>query len=118
VHARYVCCIGARGAKRQKQQMAIDTLAYVKELEAAGVPRDQAEAQVRALAQHALPDLATKDDIRLAIAELKADLKADLAEIKGRLSNLPSTAQLLFMQIGIILAIFAGAFGLLKMAGH
>jgi len=94
--------------------MAIDTLAYVKELEAAGVPRDQAEAQVRALAQHALPDLVTKDDLRLAVAELKADL----AEIKGRLANLPSAAQLLFMQIAIILAIFAGAFGLLKITGH
>ena len=61
--------------------MAIDTLAYVKELEAAGVPRDQAEAQVRALAQHALPDLATKDDLRIALTELKAAAEsADLAE--------------------------------------
>jgi hypothetical protein len=98
--------------------MAIDTLAYVKELEAAGVPRDQAEAQVRALAQHALPDLVTKDDLKLALTDLKADLKADLAEIKGRLTNLPSATQLLFMQIAIILAIFAGAFGLLKITGH
>ena len=105
--------------------MAIDTLAYVKELEAAGVPRDQAEAQVRALAQHALPDLVTKDDLRLAMAELRADLKADIAALRtdiagvaGRVGNLPSAAQLLFMQIGIILAIFAGAFGLLRLAGH
>jgi hypothetical protein len=73
---------------------------------------------MRRQAQHALPDLATKDDLRLALAELRADLKADLAEIKGRLANLPSAPQLLFMQIGIILAIFAGAFGLLKLSGH
>jgi hypothetical protein len=50
------------------------TLQVDKELEAAGVSRDQAEAQVRALAQHALPDLATKDELRSAIAELKHDL--------------------------------------------
>ncbi len=70
-------------------------------------------AQIDRIAQYALPDLATKDDLRLAVAELKADL----AEIKGRLTNLPSAAQLLFMQIAIILAIFAGAFGLLKITG-
>jgi hypothetical protein len=76
-------------------------------------------------AHRALPDLAAKDDLRLGLADLKADLKAEMAAIRGdiagltgRMSNLPSAAQLLFMQLGIILAIFAGAFGLLKLTGH
>jgi hypothetical protein len=59
--------------------MAIDTLAYVKALEAAGVPRAQAEAQVAALAQHALSDLATEHDI--------AEVKGDIAEVKGDIAS-------------------------------
>jgi hypothetical protein len=54
--------------------MAIDTLAYAKHLEAAGVPRPEAEAQAEALTQHVLPDLATKDDLEHAIERLKHDL--------------------------------------------
>ena len=53
--------------------MAIDTLAYVKEPEAAGVDRATAEAQVVALAKPALPDVATKAD--LALLEAKFDAK-------------------------------------------
>jgi hypothetical protein len=54
-----------------------------------------------------------------AIDEVRTDLKAvrlDVAEIKGKLSNVPTTFQLVFMQAALILAIFAGAFGLLKFA--
>lgn len=43
--------------------MAIDTLAYVKALEAAGLDRQAAEAQAEALTKHILPDLATKADL-------------------------------------------------------
>ena len=53
--------------------MAIDTLAYTKHLEAAGVPRAEAEAQAEALTQHVLPDLATAD-LEQAIERLKHDL--------------------------------------------
>ena len=42
---------------------AIDTLAYVKTLEAAGVDRCNAEAQVEAMTRHVLPDLVTKTDL-------------------------------------------------------
>jgi hypothetical protein len=65
------------------------------------------EARVKAL----------EDDMR----EIKADLwrlALDVAEIKGRVSNLPTAVQLMFMQAGLIIAIFAGAFGLLKLVGH
>jgi hypothetical protein len=98
--------------------MAIDTLPYVRALEAAGVDRHVAEAQAEALA-HLLSELPTKADIAgLATKADFAELKADLAEIKGRLSNLPSAIHLLFMQAALVLAIFAGAFGLLKLTGH
>jgi hypothetical protein len=65
------------------------------------------EARVKAL----------EDDMH----EIKGDLRRlalDVAEIKGRVLNLPTAVQLMFMQAGLIIAIFAGAFGLLKLVGH
>lgn len=52
------------------------------------------------------------DDIR---KELQA-IRIDIARMDGKLSNVPTSFQLLFMQAGLILAIFAAAFGLLKLA--
>jgi hypothetical protein len=52
--------------------MTIDTLAYAKELEAAGVERRAAEAHAEALTKHVLPDLATKPDLEQAIGRLEA----------------------------------------------
>ena len=57
--------------------------------------------------------------LETAIDDIRADPRAirlDLAEIKGKLSNMPTTFQLVFMQAALVLAIFAGAFGLLKLA--
>ncbi|MBV8888800.1 MAG: hypothetical protein JO305_03945 [Alphaproteobacteria bacterium] len=51
--------------------MAIDTLAYTKALEAAGVERRAAEAQAEALIKHVLPDLVTKTDLDQAIERLE-----------------------------------------------
>jgi hypothetical protein len=73
--------------------MAIETLAYVKALEAAGVPRAQAEAQVAALAQHALSDLATEHDI----TEVKGDIasvKADIAAVRAEMATKSDTIAL------------------------
>jgi hypothetical protein len=50
--------------------MAIDTLAYAKHLEAAGVQREAGEAYAEALMGHILPDLATK----AGLEQLKHDL--------------------------------------------
>jgi len=50
--------------------MALDTLGYVKELEAAGVDRKVAEAHATALLTKILPDLPTKTDI--------ADLRTEI----------------------------------------
>ncbi|MEO5349860.1 MAG: CCDC90 family protein [Magnetococcus sp. YQC-3] len=61
-----------------------DTLAFAKELETAGVPPAQAEAQAKALSgvlqkveEYRLQELATKGDIKnleLKIAETKAEI--------------------------------------------
>ena len=54
--------------------MAIDTLAYVKALEAAGLERGAAEAQVEALTKHVLPDLVAKPDLEDAVSRIGARL--------------------------------------------
>ena len=54
-----------------------DTLVYAKRLRDAGVPEPQAEAQASALAEalrQGSSDLVTKQDLAVALAELKADL--------------------------------------------
>ncbi len=59
-----------------------DTLAFVKELESAGVPPAQAEAQAKALSnvlqkveETRLKELAIKGDVEAAKIELKRDMK-------------------------------------------
>lgn len=57
--------------------ITFDTLAYVKTLREAGVEEKQAEAQATALAavlKSGSGELATKQDLAAALAELKADL--------------------------------------------
>ena len=107
--------------------MSIDTLPYVRALEAAGVDRRVAEAQAEALA-HILAELptkadlatlATKSEIRDLRDELRAEmgqLRVDVAEIKGAMRNLPTTFHMIFMQSAFVLAVFAAAFVLLRMA--
>jgi hypothetical protein len=51
--------------------MAVDTLAYAKALEAAGLDRRDAEAQVAALAQHVLPEIVTKADLDQRLEQLE-----------------------------------------------
>jgi hypothetical protein len=108
--------------------MAIDTLAYVKTLEAAGVPREQAEAQVAALAQHALSELATTADIahlatKADVAELKLTTKTDIAELK--LATKADLAEMKYdlswrffgMTVGVVGVMDAILFALLRF-GH
>jgi hypothetical protein len=55
------------------------------------------------------------------VKDIKADLRRimlDTAEIKGRVSQMPTSVQLLFMQAGLIVTLFGAAFALLKLAGH
>jgi len=82
--------------------LTIDTLELAKRLQAAGVPQDQAEAHVRVLAEAmraGAEDLAT----RAALAEAKAELKADLAEARADLS-------LVKWMLGVLIAIAVANF--------
>jgi hypothetical protein len=57
--------------------LTFDTLAYAKRLRDAGMPESQAEAQAAALAdalRQSTSDLVTKQDLAVAVADLKADL--------------------------------------------
>ncbi len=59
--------------------ITFDTLAFSRRLQAAGVPRQQAEAMADAHAEAmkelvAAQDLATKDDLHLALANLRNEL--------------------------------------------
>ena len=62
--------------------MTIDTLAYSKHLEAAGIDRRVAEAHAEALTKYALPDLVAKTDLAAA----KVDLVQELQVIEQRLT--------------------------------
>jgi hypothetical protein len=80
--------------------MVIDTLAYTKKLEAAGVERRaaeaHAEAMVEALGEHVLPDLATKADIaavRADIEALRVASNADIAAVRTDLEALRVAAK-------------------------
>jgi hypothetical protein len=65
----------------------------------------------------------TFDDMEARVArlekdmgEVRSDLKAvrvDIAEIKGKLSNMPTTFQL----IGLVLAIMAATFAIVRLGG-
>lgn len=81
--------------------MTIDTLAYVKTLEASGIERKAAEAQAEALTKHVLPDLVTKADLAAA----KADLEQAIERIEHRLT---------LRVIGIVGAFDAALFALLR----
>jgi hypothetical protein len=67
--------------------MTIDTLAYAKTLEAAGVERRAAEAQAEAFTQHVLPDLLERT-IEQAVHRLETALARAVYEQSWRLVGL------------------------------
>ncbi len=74
---------------RMKSPLSFDTHAYVKRLVAAGMPEAQAEVQAEALAEIVLAQLATKDDLRLAVSDMKQavnELKRDTELLETRLT--------------------------------
>lgn len=65
--------------------MSLDTLSYVRQLEAAGVPRPQAEAHASALREHLEREVVTHADLGAAVDRLEAridklDLKLEAGE--------------------------------------
>ena len=70
--------------------MTIDTLEYVKKLEAAGVDRKAAEARAEALRASIEDELATKADIlrlETSIHRLEARLEGKISEFKTELES-------------------------------
>jgi len=74
--------------------MTIDTLEYVKKLEAAGVDRMQAEAHAEALRASIEDELATKADIQRLEASTKADIqrleattRTDILRLEARIDT-------------------------------
>lgn len=64
----------------------INTLEYVKTLEAAGVDRTVAEAHAASVVKHVIPDLASKADIQgieARLTKLEADLTLRMVAIGG-----------------------------------
>lgn len=73
----------------------IDTLMYVKKLEATGVPREQAELQVQIMADIVDKNYATKQDLK----DLRVELKHDMERLEDRLT----------IKLGSIVVIAIGA---------
>jgi hypothetical protein len=68
--------------------LPFDTLAFVKRLAASGMPEAQAEALAGSLAEVALGQLATKDDVRQVREEIRAavaELRHEIAAAEERL---------------------------------
>ena len=87
--------------------MTIDTLEYVKELEAAGVDRKQAEAHAKAAARLIAGEAATRADLAGAATRLEAKIDTGLAALEMRLIK-----YMIAQSIGIVGLILAG-FGVL-----
>jgi hypothetical protein len=89
--------------------MTIDTLAYAKALEAAGVNREAAEVHAEALTQHVLPDLATKTDLDQAVERLEHRIDHAVEQSEHRL-----TVRFFGMTLGIVGVMNAILFALLR----
>ena len=66
--------------------MAIDTLAYTKRLQNAGIDRDQAEAHAEAVAHHVIPELSTKQDLEAAVSRIENRIDSGIASVKNELT--------------------------------
>ncbi len=85
----------------------IDSLAYLKKLEAAGVPRLQAEAQVGIMVEAFNSNLATKEDVARAELAMRTDfakLQSKFSDIAFKVDSLES--RLTIKMIGVMTALF------------
>lgn len=104
--------------------MAIDTLAYTKALEAAGVDRRTAEVHAEALAKFALPELASKADIQRLEAATAAEFqrlenttKVDIQLLKADIERLEAKWEprwtVLMWAVGVNIALTVAILGVL-----
>jgi hypothetical protein len=63
-----------RVQQEREPEMAIDTLAYVRALESAGLDRKVAEAHLAVLRDNILPELATKQDVKDLRPQLRREV--------------------------------------------
>jgi chromosome segregation ATPase len=68
--------------------MTVDTLDYVRKLEAAGVDRRQAEAHAQALRDAVETNLVTKTDLGQATTEVQSEVRSLRDELKGDIREL------------------------------
>lgn len=97
----------------------LDTLSMVKKLRSAGVPEEQAEAQVSIVYEAMHKGFATKVDIadlKGDMADLKAELKGDMVGVQRNLKGLES--RLLVRLGGLIVLLMTAGFAFLDLALH
>ena len=66
-----------------------DTLAYVRRVMAAGVPREQAEAQAEAMKdafEHNVDTLVTREFLDTRLAELRLEFRAEMGDLRSILT--------------------------------
>jgi len=88
--------------------MSIDTLEYAKDLEAAGVTPQQAEAHARALKKAVDAGLATKPDVDQAAALIRNDLVRVEGKLDREVARLDGRLNLLTWMVGFNLAATLG----------
>ena len=82
-----------------------DTLMYVKKLEAVGIPRDQAEAQVEIMSQIVDSSFATKQDLKDLSAELRSEIRSEMGAIRLEMRDATIRhGKMLAAAVGIIIA--------------
>jgi hypothetical protein len=74
-------------APDEQHRMKVDTLEYVKRLEAAGVDRRQAEAHAAAVRDTLAPQLATKADLDAAVTRLDAKIDTAVTRLDAKIDT-------------------------------
>jgi hypothetical protein len=92
--------------------VTLDTLAYTKHLEQAGVERHQAEAHAEALNRYLLPDLVTKADLLGLEQRMEHRMQAMEQRLLAAFEN--RLHQVEIRMLGVVAAMLGLLFALLK----
>ena len=65
-----------------------NALKYIRTLEQVGFKREQAEAQVQLVMDSYEENVATKADLNSGLAELRSELKTDIANLRSDMSDM------------------------------